>query len=579
MSATARPISAVRGEEFSRSFTNSLTDFGDWSQIEPLYARLEEEIQSIQTPAELEAWLLRRSELGAALSEEYSRRNIASTCQTDGPAAEKAFLHFLENILPKLRPWEDRLNRAYLQNPARSSLDRQRLAVHDRVIERDVELFREENVPLKTEEQKLAKEYLKITGAMTVHWRGEERTLQQMAPVLEETDRSTREAAWQAMWQRRLQDRERIEAIMDELIALRTRIARNAGFDNFRDYQHAAYCRFDYTPDDCIAFQHAIETEVVPLLKRLREKRRQELAVESLRPWDLDVDPQGRQPLVPFHDAAELEEKVGRIFAALNRDLGAEYQIMRDRGLLDLASRKGKAPGGYCDTLQEVRLPFIFMNAAGTNDDVMTMLHEGGHAFHAFATRTEPLLPYRENIPIEFCEVASMSLEIFGLDHLSLFYDNPEDVARAREGHFEGLLGLFPWIATIDAFQHWLYLNPQHTHAEREAAWLDLCRRFAPVVDWSGLEDAQRSLWQRQLHLFKVPFYYVEYGIAQVGALQLWLNYQNDPAATLEAYRRALALGGSRPLPELFAAAGARFDFTRQTLRPIMEQVARELRL
>ncbi len=569
-------IQATRGEEFPRDYTRGVTDFGDWAQIEPLLARLADQFAGAETAAELEAALLRQSELEAALDEEYSRRYIAMTCATDEEAVEKAYLEYLEGIVPKIKPWHDRLARIYLQNPARAALPKRRVEVMNRRLETDVELFREENVPIQTEVSRLSQQYQKTMGAMMVEWRGEERTLQQMGPLLEDPDRAVREEAWRLIAQRRLADREALEEQFEKMMALRIGMARNAGFDNFRDYQHKAMGRFDYTPADAEEFQRSIAGAVVPLLAERRRERRERLGVETLRPWDLAVDPEGRAALRPFSNAEELESACGRIFRRLEPALADQFDEMRARGLLDLDSRKGKAPGGYQSTLDEVRLPFIFMNAAGTNRDVFTLLHEGGHAFHAFATREEPWLVYRSS-PLEFAEVASMSMEMFALDHLEEVYGDPAEARRARIDHLEDIVRIFPWIATVDAFQHWIYLNPGHSRREREDTFLELEARYSPGVDWSGLEEEHRTAWHRQLHIFEIPFYYIEYGIAQLGALQLWAKHREDPEAALAGYRRALALGGSRPLPELFAAAGIRFDFSAATLKPLIEAVRQRL--
>ena len=569
-------IQATRGEEFPRAFTRGVADIGDWAQLEPLFGKLAEEIKAIETPQELDAWLLRQSELDAAIDEEHTRRYIANTCATDDAEREKAYLDFLENVVPQVKPWHDRLGRLYLACEARLRADRRRLEVFDRGLENQVRLFREANIALQTDDAKLGQTYQKVNGAMMVTWRGEEKTLQQMVPYLEDTGRELREEAWRAVARRRLQDRDELNQIFNDLIRLRAEMARNAGFENFRDYQHQAYNRFDYTPQDALTFDESIGETVVPLLAELRRQRQAKLGVETLRPWDLQVDPDNRPPLKPFETPEQLETGCAGIFGKLDGALSEEFETMRRRGLLDLGSRKGKAPGGYQSTLDEVRLPFIFMNAAGTNRDVFTLLHEGGHAFHAFACRLDPLLAYR-SAPMEFSEVASMAMEMFGLSHIEAFYADAEEARRARRRHFEDIIQIFPWIATIDAFQHWIYLNPEHTVEQREAKWLELEVKYSPGVDWSGLDEEHRSLWQRQLHLYQVPFYYIEYGIAQLGALQLWMQFREQPRETLEHYRRGLALGGSRPLPELFAAAGIKFDFSPATLRPIMAAVSEEL--
>ncbi len=564
-------IKPIRGKEFPRDFTAGVKDFGDWSQIEPLFEDLAQEGEGTSSRESLELWLLNQSELAAALDEEYTRRYIAMTCHTDDSNLEKAYLDYIENILPKTKPWWDKLHRLYLQNPNRKEMDRARYGVLDRDLENDVKLFREENIPLETENSKLSQQYQKICGAMMVQFKGEEKTLQQMAPYLEEPDRNLREEAWRLVAARRLKDRDAIDGLFDKMIEIRTKMAKNAGYENYRDYQHQAYARFDYTPKDCIAFQDSIATEFVPLLAKLRKRDKADLKVPTLRPWDLAVDPKGQPALKPFTTTGELEERCERIFGSVNGELGKQFSQMRELGLLDLDSRKGKAPGGYQSSLEEVRYPFIFMNSAGTDRDLYTLLHEGGHAFHAFAARNEPLLFYR-HAPIEFCEVASMTMELFAYGHLGAFY-SPDDSARSRTQHLEKIVELFPWIATIDAFQHWIYLNPKHSREERNAKWLEIEKRFDPEVDWSGLDAEHRSLWHRQLHIFQCPFYYVEYGIAQLGALQIWLKSRENFGSAVEGYRRGLALGGARPLPELFQSAGAKFDFSSATIKPIVRAI------
>lgn len=572
----ALQITPRRGEEFPRSFTLAVSDFGDWRQIEPLFKNLDERAGGLESAEQIEAWLTDMSELGAALDEEYTRRYIDMTCHTEDADIEKSYLEYLENIHPKTKPWWDKLNRAYLACPLRGKLNPARYQVFDRTTENEVNLFREENVPLETENSKLSQQYQKVCGAMMVTFRGEEKTLQQMAIHMEDPDRAVREEAWRLVSDRRLADRDAIDELFEKMIELRTRMARNAGFENYRDYQHQAYNRFDYKPADCELFHEAVAKHVVPLMRGLRNERVEKLKQDRLRPWDLAVDAESKPPLRPFEKTEALEEGCEKIFDRIDPWLGEQFRQMRRLGLLDLESRKGKAPGGYQSTLEEIRYPFIFMNAAGTDRDLYTLLHEGGHAFHAFAARDEPLVFYR-HAPIEFCEVASMTMELFAYDYLASIYADEGDARRSKRQHTEKLIDIFPWIAQIDAFQHWIYTHPGHSREEREAVWLDLDKRFSPGIDWSGLEDVHRSLWHRQLHLFQCPFYYIEYGIAQLGALQIWLKSKEDFAGAVRGYQAGLALGGSRPLPELFAAAGARFDFGEATVQPIMAAVEREL--
>jgi oligoendopeptidase F len=396
-----------------------------------------------------------------------------------------------------------------------------------------------------------------------------------MAPFYEEPDRGVRQQAWELVVNRRLQDTEKLETIFEGLLRCREPIAANAGFANYRDFAWRKLRRFDYSPAQCVEFHDAIEREIVPLVAELQQRRRSLLGVPALRPWDLEVDPLNRPALRPFKTVDEMLHGTQRIFDKIDGELGREFGRMRELRLLDLDSRKGKAPGGYQSTLNEARLPFIFMHAVGVQRDVETMLHEFGHAYHAVAPRQDPLVSYR-SAPIEFCEVASMSMELIGNDFIEEFY-SAGDADRARRKCLEGILGFFPWMATVDAFQHWLYTHPGHVRKERTEAWLGIAKRFGGTVDWTGLEPARANLWHRQLHIYQHPFYYVEYGIAQLGALQVWANWRRDRSEALAGYKRGLALGGARPLPELFEAAGCRLDFSAKAVRPLMEIVRREL--
>jgi oligoendopeptidase F len=558
-----------------RRFVPQSMDLGDWSQISPLFDQLEAAAVNCKTVAQFENWLLDGSELAAALDEESSRRYIAMTCHTDHAEAEAAYLHFVEKIDPELKPRQFKLAQLYLEHPLRAQLPKERYFVFDRATQLQVELYRPENVPLETEEAKLSQQYQKLIGSLTVQFRGQEQTLVQMGRHLEDPDRPLREEAWTLVAERRLREAEKIEQIFEELLKLREKIAANAGFPNYLEYAFRARGRFDYGPEDCRKFHEAIEQDVMPVLRELQAQRRQQLNLPALRPWDLAVDPLNRPALRPFERIEDLIVNTNDIFTQLDGRLAGEFGLMRDLRLLDLGNRKGKAPGGYQSTLAEARLPFIFMNAVGIQRDVETILHEAGHAFHALAARNEDLYYYR-SAPIEFCEVASMSMELLGNEFIEKFYP-PGEAARARHDHLEGIVEIFPWIATVDAFQHWIYSHPGHTRAERQKAWLDLMHRFGGDVDWSGHEKARENLWHRQLHIFIHPFYYVEYGIAQLGALQVWANSKKNKARALEQYHQALALGGSRPLPELFEAAGCPFDFSRKTVRPLLELVRTEL--
>lgn len=558
-----------------RKFVPQEADLGDWAQIAPLFDQLEQRATQVATAAGLESWLLDWSELNAALDEESSRRYIAMTCHTDNADAEKAYLHFVENVEPQLKPRQFTLEKIYAAHPVREKLPRERFDVFDRDTSNHVELFRPENVPLETEDAKLSQQYQKLFGSLTVNFRGAEQTLAQMGRYLEETDRLLRQEAWELVAKRLSQEADKFDGIFDEQIKLRSQIAKNAGFDNYRDYAFRRLGRFDYTPEDCVKFHEAVEKEFVPIARELQLQRRMQLMLENLRPWDLSVDPLNRPPLKPFAQTGEMVGRTQNIFNRLDGELAGGFRRMQDLDLLDLDNRKGKAPGGYQSTLAESRLPFIFMNAVGLQRDVETILHEAGHAFHALATRDEDLYAYR-SAPIEFCEVASMSMELLGNEFIGEFYSDV-DSNRARRVHLEGVVAVFPWIATVDAFQHWVYTHPGHTRDERRKAWLGLMDRFGGDVDWTGFENARANRWHRQLHIFIHPFYYIEYGIAQLGALQVWSNSKQNKARALSDYKKSLALGGSRPLPELFSAAGCRFEFSAKTIQPLAKMMREEL--
>jgi len=558
-----------------RTFVPATLDCGDWNQIAPLFDILEKRAGECTTLAQFEQWLLDWSELGAAIDQDHSQRYIAMTCHTAVEEAEKAYLHVVENVQPQIKPREFTLARLFTEHPLRQKLPPERYAVYERNTALQVELFRLVNIPLETEEAKVGQQYQKLSGSLTVQFRGEEKTLIQMGRFLEEPDRALRQEVWELIANRRLREVDAMEALMDELIRIRGEIARNAGFDNYVDYAFRNRRRFDYTPADCLKFHDAIETEVMPALRELQAERRRLMNLPALRPWDLSVDPLGRAPLRPFEKVEDMVLHTQNIFEQLDPGLAADFRSMQDLKLLDLANRKGKAPGGYQSTLSESRLPFIFMNAVGVQRDVETILHEAGHAFHALASRKEDLYAYRES-PIEFCEVASMSMELLGNEYIESFY-GPAEAKRARYDHLEGVLEIFPWIATVDAFQHWIYSHPGHTRSERRGAWENLMKRFGGDADWTGYEEVRAHLWHRQLHIFLYPFYYVEYGIAQLGALQVWANSKRNRAQALHDYKAGLSLGGSRPLPELFAAAGCRFDFSRETIQPLVTLVREDL--
>ncbi len=557
-----------------RRFVPETARLVDVVEIQGLYKQLLN--RPIKTVKDFKQWILDRSELEAALDQVGSILYIQMTCQTDDKEKAEAYTNFIEHVVPAIKPLDDEMNRLHLKKVKELKFKDKTFAIYTKAIETDASLFVKENIALQTKVDLLSQEYQKICGAMTVQFEGKERTMPEMGKYLLEIDRDLRERAWRATAQRRLKDREKLDQIFDKMLKLRHQIALNAKFKNFRDYKFKSLHRFDYTPQDCKAYHKTAEEVILPLWKQILERRKEQMKLKTLRPWDMAVDPLNRAPLKPFTKAQELIDKSNRIFKAVDPLFGKQFQEMMDLNLLDLESRKGKAPGGYQSSLNEARKPFIFMNAVGLESDVRTLLHEGGHAFHSFACSTQPIVSYRHG-PMEFNEVASMAMELLGGQYLEHFYSKV-DVKRSQEEHIEDVVYTLLWVATIDCFQHWIYENPTHTAEERKKAWLKIRRRFDQgLVDWSDLETEHAYLWHRQLHVFEVPFYYIEYGIAQLGALQLFRNAKKNWKKAVSDYRKGLALGGSETLPKIYKAAGIKFDFSAKTIKPLMKMIADEL--
>jgi oligoendopeptidase F len=548
-----------------------------WPEIEPHYRGLEEMTLG---PDTVETFIARWSELQDRLQESYTRRYVATTVDTSDDEAECSFQEFLEEIFPRVEPADQRLKEKLLA----SGIEPDGMHEPLRKLRAQAALFREANLPLLVEDNKLCNEYNRIIGAQTVEWEGTELPIPQVQPLLQDPDRERRERAWRLMTQRQLADRDAISGLWRRLLDNRVAIAANAGFADYRGYRWQELLRLDYSPDDARNFQDAIEEVVVPAMRRLHAARGQMLGLDTLRPWDLTVDPMGLQPLHPFADASELVEKTQTIFDRVDPVLGGYFATMRRDGVLDLASRKHKAPGGFCVSFPMSQRPFIFMNAAGVQRDVETLIHEGGHAFHDFEMWQLPYAHQRQ-VGLEFAEVASMGMELLASPYLGAdeggFYSRP-DVARALWQHLEGSISLWVNIAVIDRFQHWIYLHPDEA-AEPEtcdARWAEIRGQLYPEIDYSGLEAELRTGWHNTLHIHTVPFYVIEYGLAQLGAAQIWANARRDQATAVARYRSALALGGTRSLPELFSAAGARLAFDAGTLREavsLMEETMEEL--
>jgi len=545
-----------------------------WEHLQPFYKDLLD--RELGTLKSLKKWFKDRSELESVVAEELGWRYIRMTCDTTNQEYTASFNYFVSEIEPKIAPFSDKLNRKVIDNPFLEQIKEPAYDILIREIKKDIEIFREENIPLKTELQTESQKFGKISGAMTVEVDGKEVTLQQAGVYLESTDRALRESVYRKISGRRLQDKEALDALFDKLVSLRHRLAENADFRNFRDYMFKAMGRFDYGPEDCFEFHQSVKSEVVPMLNALAEKRKDLLQVDQLRPWDKSVDPTGKPPLKPFKDTGELVSNTVECFRRLDPYLGDCIAIMKEMGHLDLESRKGKAPGGYNYPLAEIGVPFIFMNATSTLRDLITILHEGGHAVHSFLTRDLELSDFKHT-PSEVAELASMSMELLSMDHWDLFFNNPDDLRRAKKQHLEQIIETLPWVATIDRFQHWLYEHPQHSVSERVAKWESIFQDFGDdVTDWRQLEESRKYLWQKQLHLFEVPFYYIEYGMAQLGAVAVWKKYRENPQEGLNGYINALKLGYTRTIPEIYQGANIKFDFSRSYIRELIRFVQDE---
>lgn len=547
----------------------------NWETIEPYFVQLGE--RSIGSVSDLEQWLKDMSELEAFISEDACWRQVRMTCDTENKELENAFNFFYMEIQPRIQPHADALNRKLIDCPFTKDLDQKKYFTYLRSVKKNIDLFREENIPIQAETSVLQQQYGSIAGKMTIVHEDKEYTLQQAGKFLEHEDRNVRETVYRKIAARRLVDKEALDELYSKLIEKRHQIAHNTGYANYRDYKFAEMGRFDYTPASCLQFHDAVKSSVMPLVEEIYAAQGKRLGIDKMRPWDTEAEPSGIKPLRPFTDGKDLLKKTIACFDELDPFFGNCLRKMEELGHLDLDSRIGKAPGGYNMPLAESGAPFIFMNAASQMSDLTTMVHEGGHAIHSFLSHPLELTGFKE-YPTEMAEVASMSMELFTMDHWQVFFDSEEEMKRAKRHQLERVITIFPWIATIDKFQHWVYENPTHSLQDRKENWLRILGEFSPgTIDYSGLENFRSYSWQRQLHLFEVPFYYIEYGIAQLGAIGLWKNYRENPKQTLEAYTNGLHLGGTRTLPELYAAAGIEFDFSPNRISELMLFVKKEL--
>ena len=547
----------------------------DWAGLEPHFIELSE--RKINNAEALEKWLQDVNELEAVVSEDACWRQIRMTCDTANKELEEAFNFFYLEIQPQIQPYSDVLNKKLVDSPFVSSLDQDTYFTYLRNVKKNIELFREANIPIQAEINVLQQQYGQIAGKMMVEIDGKEFTLQQAAKYLEDPDRTKREEVYRKINDRRLLDKDSLDNLFTDLVRKRHQVAVNAGFENYRDYKFVEMGRFDYTPAQCEQFHEAVAQHVMPLVDEIFNAHREKLQLDSLRPWDTEAEPIGIKPLQPFDGGQDLLNKSIACLNELDPFFADCIRKMESIKHLDLESRKGKAPGGYNMPLAESGAPFIFMNAAGQMSDVTTMVHESGHAVHSFLAHPLALNGFKE-YPTEMAEVASMAMELFTMDHWHVFFSNEEDLKRAKRHHLERVITIFPWIATIDKFQHWIYENANHTVQERTEAWMNILNEFSSsAINYSGLIPYRNIGWQRQLHLFEVPFYYIEYGIAQLGAIGMWMQYKQDKKKAISNYTNALSLGGTKTLPELYKAAGLSFDFSPEKIKTLMDFVRQEL--
>ena len=547
----------------------------NWETILPYFEILNN--RTLENIADLEQWLKDRSELEAVLEEDFAWRYIHMTCDTTNETYQKDFEYFATEIEPHISEWTNILNEKFLNCEFSKELDQEKYGIYVRSLKNQFEIFRQENIPLFMELQMEQQKYGSIVGAMSITYEGKEYTLEQASNFLKSTDRTIRKTVYELIQERRLQDKNTLDELFSKLIQIRHQVALNAGFDNFRDYMFKSLGRFDYTAEDCFRFHEAIANELTPLFTEFSEARRQKLNLDHVKPYDTEVDVSGKAALKPFDGGADLLEKSIACFYKVHPYFGEKLATMKEHNLIDLESRPGKAPGGYNYPLSESGAPFIFMNAANAMRDLTTMVHEGGHAVHTFLSNNLELNDFKR-VPSEVAEVASMSMELISMDAWDVFFTEQEDLIRAKEEQLKDSLKTLPWVATIDAFQHWIYTNPTHTIEERSKAWEKCLDRFgANFVNWDGYEEYKHNLWQKQLHLFEVPFYYIEYAIAQLAAISIYKNYKENPVKAVLEYMDALKLGYTKSIPEIYTAAGIKFDFSEEYIRGLVSFMKEEL--
>ncbi len=557
-----------------RKFVPESISWQSFDNLEKLFKSLLD--REIDSRKKLEKLIADLNEMKIVLSEKSSRAFINSTCHTNNKKMQEEYINFITKIEPKSKEYIFKIHEKILENNKKFPLSSPKYKIYIRHLKNHHKLFRKENVELEKQEEELANKYSEIMGNMTFSFRGKNYTSEQMFKFMEEQERKTRKEAYNVLWKERKKDVAKIYNIFQKQIKIRNKISKNANFKNYRDYKFEEFERFYYTPDDCFLFHENIKKTIIPFANTIIERRKKILGINSVKPWDIYADIYGKKTLQPFSNSKELLNKTIEVFKRIHPELGEKVSLMKKNKMMDLESRKGKAPGGYMSDLPETELPFIFMNSVGIHEDVMTLLHESGHAFHLFAYNEQPLEEYHHP-PLEICEVASMSMELITMNHWNIFYEKKEDILRAKIRHLERILSLFSWISIVDLFQHWLYTEKNVNRVSLIKKWEDLVKTFLPHIDYTGSDFSNSYSWIRIIHIFRYPFYYIEYALAQLGALQLWVNYKKDPQRTINEYIKGLSLGGSKPLPELYEAIGIKFDFSEKMLKKLLNEVNKEL--
>ncbi|MGM0640959.1 MAG: M3 family oligoendopeptidase [Thermotogota bacterium] len=555
-----------------RKYYSEDLKFTEWDTVRKELENLEK--FEINSKDNLIEFMKMKSEFEAALSEEMAWKYIRMTCNADKPEFSKDFNDFYSKVISPAEAYDFKLKKKFYESPYRKELGSE-YDLMNKIISKDIEIFREENIPLKIKEQELSSKYGEIISKLTVEYDGEEKTLSQMGIYQKNPERKIREETWKLVNTRLLEVKDELNDLFDQLKEIRIEIAKNAGFDNYRDYMHYAKGRFDYEPKDVFEFHKSVENVIVPFLKEINKDRKDKLNVENLRPWDLNVDLDGKV-LSPFNTEDEFVDKAVEVLHRVKPDFGVKLEKMKNSGFLDLENRKGKAPGGYNYPLHETGGSFIFMNAIGLQGDVRTLLHESGHAMHNFACNHIDLGVYKD-YPSELAELASMSMELLTMEHLNVYYSDDADLKKAKLEQLRGTLKVFPWVMTVDAFQQWIYTNPNHTAEEREEFFASLMDRFNTDVEFSGLEAEKAARWLRQLHIFEVPFYYIEYAMSQLGAIAIYKNYKEKGKEAVKMYEEFMSLGYSKSIPELYETAGIKFDFSEEYISDLVEFIKKEI--